>query len=116
MATSGADSAESIVHVALQLDPKGRQLVAERLLSKGLEARFLSRADELSAVLDECTWLFIGRPPRMDWSRGTRLRLLQVAGAGVDPLFPATGLREAAWIANCRGAHADAVRDHAVAL
>lgn len=113
---SGADSTESTVHVALQLDSKARQLVTERLSSRGLEPRFVSRSEELSSLLDECTWLFIGRPPRIDWSRGARLRLLQIAGAGVDPLFPATGLRDTVWVANCRGAHADAVRDHAVLL
>jgi phosphoglycerate dehydrogenase-like enzyme len=42
--------------------------------------------------------------------------LLQIAGAGVDPLFPLVGLRAAAVIANCRGLHADGVRDHVMAL
>jgi phosphoglycerate dehydrogenase-like enzyme len=76
----------------------------------------LSTVEELQAALADCVYLLMGRPPRMDYGRAGRLELLQIAGAGVDPLFPAVGLRAAAVVANCRGLHADGVRDHVLGL
>ena len=90
--------------------------MAARLNQHGFCPRFVSRTTELSLALPECAWLLIGRPPRIEWNRAHALRLLQVAGAGVDPLFPAVGLPEQVRIANTRGVQAHAVRDHALAL
>lgn len=91
-------------------------MVTERLRRAGLRAVFLRTAAALEAALPEVELLLLGRPPRLDWSGAQRLRLLHVAGAGVDPLFPARGLREQVVITNSRGAMADAVRDHVLAL
>ena len=103
-------------HVALVLGDAERSACSEALAQHGLEPRFLGTPQELAASLPDCEYLLLGRPPRLDWAPALRLRLLQIAGAGVDPLFPLEGLREAALIANCRGLHADAVRDHVMAL
>lgn len=103
-------------HVALALAPADEAMVSERLHRAGLQAVFLRTATALEAALPEVTLLLIGRPPRIDWSSATRMRLLHVAGAGVDPLFPAQGLHEQVAITNSRGAMADAVRDHVLAL
>jgi phosphoglycerate dehydrogenase-like enzyme len=108
--------ADRRVHVALALDDASMKQVAARLLGSGFDVRFVARPSALAAALPECRFLLLGRPPRLDWSPAEELRLLQVAGTGVDPLFPAAGLTEHAWVANSRGFQADAVRDHALAL
>jgi phosphoglycerate dehydrogenase-like enzyme len=113
---SGGENPDEVVHVALTLDAAGKGLVASRLREDGARAHFVPDAAQLHAALPSCTWLLVGRPPRFDWSGASRLRLLQIAGTGVDPLFPAVGLGEAVAVANTRGAQADAVRDHAILL
>lgn len=82
----------------------------------GLAVCFLDGPEALREQLAECRYLLVGRPPQWDWSPARQLRLLQVAGTGVDPLFPALGLVEGVQIANLRGPHLDGVRDHVVAL
>lgn len=102
-------------HIALPLAAAEQAACAEALAARRVEASFLGTAQQLSEALPTCEYLLLGRPPRLDWSSARRLRLLQIAGAGVDPLFPSQGLRESVVIANCRGCHADAVRDHVMA-
>ena len=104
-----------LVHVSLTLAPEMQQRYTAELAKRGYEARFL-RGIELQKRLGECRFLLTGRPPRLDWSRATELRLIQVAGTGVDPLFPAVGLSSQTWIANLRGPHEDSVRDHVLSL
>jgi D-2-hydroxyacid dehydrogenase (NADP+) len=105
-----------LVHVALKLDPTSKRSMEGKLVAAGFEAVFVSDPAELVKRLGEIERLLIGRPPRIDWSLGAKLRLLHVAGAGVDPLFPAQGLPAQTIVSNSRGAHADAVRDHALAM
>lgn len=105
-----------VAHVALKLDAAARVTLAEQLRAVGLDVCFLQDKADLDARLHEIELLLLGRPPRLDWSRATQLKLIHVAGAGVDPLFPADGLRAEVVVSNCRGAHADAVRDHVLAL
>jgi phosphoglycerate dehydrogenase-like enzyme len=112
----GGRNSGDVVHVALKLDAAGEALVARRLREHGWSACFVPDTAHLQAALLGCSWLFVGRPPRFDWGGARHLRLLQIAGAGVDPLFPAVGLREDVPIANTRGAQAHAVRDHAILL
>ncbi len=103
-------------HVALSLGDAERAACVETLARHGLDSIVLGTAEQLTQILPDCEYLLLGRPPRLDWSPAARLRLLQIAGAGVDPLFPIVGLRGAAVVANCRGLHADGVRDHVMAL
>jgi len=104
------------VHVALALGQDEQAACLALLQPRGLDPVWLPTQEALLASLPECEYLLLGRPPRHDWSRAVRLQLLQIAGAGVDPLFPSHGLREEALVANCRGLHADGVRDHVMAL
>lgn len=104
------------VHLAVKLDEPSAARVEQHLREAGLTPVRLSGAEELAARLDEIEYLLLGRPPRIDWSPARRLKLLHVAGAGVDPLFPARGLHEQVVVTNSRGAMADAVRDHVMAL
>jgi phosphoglycerate dehydrogenase-like enzyme len=103
-------------HVALALGNAERATCSEALSRHGLQPSFVDSPEQLARALPDCEYLLLGRPPRLDWSPAVRLELLQIAGAGVDPLFPAQGLRGATTIANCRGLHADAVREHVLAL
>jgi phosphoglycerate dehydrogenase-like enzyme len=104
------------VHVALALDSASRQTVSAELGAAGFSAQFVRDPAQLLSALPEIELLLLGRPPRIDWSSAARLRLLHVAGAGVDPLLPALGLRAEVVISNCRGVHSGAVRDHVFGL
>lgn len=108
--------AREAVHVALSANAADAALVEQRLRARDLRVVWLADATELSTKLPDIRYLLIGRPPRLDWSRATQLALLQVAGTGVDPLFPAIGLPPNVQIANTRGAHVLGIRDHVLAL
>lgn len=56
------------------------------------------------------------RPPRGEWGRATRLRLLQMTGAGVDALFPAPDLPPAVRVANAKGIHGEYMAEFALAM
>lgn len=73
-------------------------------------------ADAVASQLPEIEVLFAGEPPRVDWSKATRLRFLQFMGSGTEAFWPATGLRRDVAIANARGIHLPEMRDHALAL
>lgn len=105
-----------LVHVALGLDTAAMRLVERRLQEAELDVAFLRTRDEFDQHLPRVRFLLADPMPRMDWSRARALELIHGSGAGVDPLFPAEGLDPRVHVANCRGAHADAVRDHAFAL
>lgn len=105
-----------IVHVALVVDAEMRSKFERAFEAQGFSVRFLDGPEALGEHLPECRYLLVGRPPRLDWSSARELRLLQVAGTGVDPLFPALGLAEGVQIANLRGPHLDSVRDYVIAL
>lgn len=70
----------------------------------------------LVATLPEVEVLLCGVAPRIDWSSAKRLQLLHFMGAGIDHLWPATGLDENVVIANARGIHALEMRDHTLAM
>jgi len=111
-----AELPPDVVHVALEVDAATRAKFERAFAPHGLAVRFLDGLEDLREHLSECRYLLVGRPPRWDWSSAGELRLLQVAGTGVDPLFPALGLAEGAQVANLSGPHLDSVRDHVVAL
>lgn len=89
--------------------------ITERVRRGGREILFL-REDELETRLGEARVLLCGIAPRVDWSRATRLELLQALGSGTDSLWPVTGLPERVWIANARGVHLPEMRDHVLAM
>jgi D-2-hydroxyacid dehydrogenase (NADP+) len=111
---SRVDSAPP-VHVYVPSRDKARDAVVESLSRTGRRAISVD-ADSVAALLPEIEILFAGEPPRVDWSRASRLRLLQLMGSGSEALWPATGLRQDVAIANARGIHLPEMRDHALAL
>ncbi len=106
--------ARSPVHLALKMSPEREQKTKQQLQQLGFTTEVVN-PERLLDVLPRIELLIIGRPPQIDWSAAARLRLIHVAGSGVDPLLPARGLRPEVTITNSRGAHADLVRDHAIA-
>jgi phosphoglycerate dehydrogenase-like enzyme len=109
-------SSARIVHALLRVGPSDAELVARRAGEAGFRVSWLADSQALDAELPDVEVLFVGRVPRVDWSRASKLRLLQVASTGVDPLFNTVEPPAGTWVASTRGAHADAVRDHALAL
>jgi phosphoglycerate dehydrogenase-like enzyme len=107
---------DRLAHALLNLEPADMQRMEGRMARAGIAIRWLTTADSLGAELGEVRFLLTGAPPRIDWSPARQLRLLQVAGVGVDPLFPAEGLADSVHIANLRGSNSDAVRDHVLAM
>lgn len=105
-----------LVHLALTAEPVECELCERKLRSAGFLPHWLADEAEFVARLPEIAFLLVGRPPRLDWSPALALRLVQVAGSGVDGMFPARGLVSSAFVANTRGAHAHAVRDHVFGL
>jgi len=104
------------VHALWRLGPSERELFVRRVGEAGFEVVWLSNEAQLERELVGIEILLVGRSPRIDWSAAKHLRLLQVAGTGVDPMFCTLDPPPSAWVANTRGAHASAVRDHALAL
>ncbi len=80
------------------------------------EFRVLSTPEEFAEAIREIEVLFAMRPPRGHWSGATRLRLIQMTGAGVDSLLPAPDLPERVQIANARGVHAGQMSEYALAM
>lgn len=109
------DDTPKVAHITLRLPSMLEQRVRMELGALGVSAEPI-RARELSTQLPRSDFLLVGRPPRLDWSPASRLRLIQVPGVGIDPLLPAEGLGQATQIAKTRAGHEAAVRDHALAL
>ncbi len=105
--------ASHLAHVTLSLRPDQLKALQQQLAPLGVVAQ---AASSLESCLASSSFLLLGRPRRIDWSPAKRLRLLQIAGAGVDPLLPASGLSNDVFIAKTRTGHEGAVRDHALAL
>jgi phosphoglycerate dehydrogenase-like enzyme len=104
----------AILHVYVQ-PGEGRDEIARRLRDAGREVRFVDDAS-LTASLGDIEVLLVGYPPRIDWTPARRLRLVHFLGAGVDGFFPAHGLDPRVAVANARGIHASAIRDHVLAM
>ncbi|MBK6692490.1 MAG: D-2-hydroxyacid dehydrogenase [Myxococcales bacterium] len=97
----------------------GRELVfLDDLVAANVSAEDRAVGDEalLASSLPALDVLVCGRAPRPDWSAATRLRLVHFLGAGIDGFFPARGLPSNVVIANARGIHRDAMRDHVLAM
>ncbi len=69
--------------------------------------RFIQLADQraFTKALPEMELLLTGRAPRNRWARAENLRMIHMAGAGVETLLPAPDLAEHVVISNSRGSH-----------
>lgn len=103
------------IHVHVGDDPAARETVSSALEREGRAARFIDEG-KLPETLPEIEVLLCGWAPKIDWSPATKLRLLHCMGAGIDWLWPATGLGKDVIIANARGIHAAEMRDHTLAM
>lgn len=73
---------------------------------------------EIAARVDEIEVLLAGVAPRgVDWSRASRLRLIQVLGSGCESFVAIESTLPArVEIANARGLHVPEMRDHVLAM
>lgn len=71
---------------------------------------------ELRAGIGEIEALVAFKPPRGVWAGATRLRLIQMMGAGVDALLPAPDLPASVRIANARGIHGPHMSEFALGM
>jgi phosphoglycerate dehydrogenase-like enzyme len=71
---------------------------------------------EFEAGLPEVQYLLALNPPRGQWARAGRLRLIQVLGAGVDGVLPAPDLPESVVLANQRGMSAEPMAEFGLTL
>lgn len=65
----------------------------------------LDDARAFTQQLPRIELLLTGRPPRNRWARAENLRLIHVAGSGVDSLLPAPDLAEHVVVCSSRGSH-----------
>jgi phosphoglycerate dehydrogenase-like enzyme len=74
-----------------------------------------TQRDELLSALPDLEYLFAPVPPRGIWAAASRLRLLQLAGAGADGLLPAPDLPHAVHLCCARGVFAAETAEYAIA-
>jgi phosphoglycerate dehydrogenase-like enzyme len=75
-----------------------------------------SNEAELAAGIADVEYLLALNPPRGHWAKATRLRLIQVLGAGVDGVLPAPDLPAAVALANQRGMSAEPMAEFGLTL
>jgi phosphoglycerate dehydrogenase-like enzyme len=90
------------------------QPVVDRLTEH--ETVFLDDIAHLEAELPEIEVLVVLGPVEIDWAPAERLRLIQVGGAGVDRLLPATGLPDRVVVTNASGSHEPEMPEFVIAL
>lgn len=93
-----------------------RDALRERLAPSEWEIVCWRNEDEFRAGLGDAEFLLAFRPPRGHWQHATRLRLLQMTGAGVDTLLPAPDLPPRVRVANARGIHGVHMGEFALAM
>ena len=81
-----------------------------------LDVVVLEEPEQLVAALGEVEVLMAYRPPPGNWASATRLRLLQVPGAGVDSVLPAPDLSPDVVVCNAAGAHYPHMPEFAIAM
>ena len=86
--------------------------MAERL--PGRELRGFEDEADFAARVGEIEVLLALRPPRGHWGKASRLRFIQISGAGVDALLPAPDLPAHVRIANGRGISGAVMAEYAL--
>ncbi len=71
--------------------------------------------DELEPALPDIEALVHLSRQRIDWTPASKLKLIQVGGAGVDGLLPARGLADSVVITNASGSHEPEMAEFAIA-
>ena len=80
------------------------------------EVVVLSDRTALAAALPTVEVLFAPMPPRDGWASARSLRLIQVAGVGVDHFLPSPDLPEEVEVAGARGVFRGEVSEHALMM
>lgn len=106
------------IHVHHGFEPAIGEAIAAQLRT-GMPDREIvvsHREDELRARIGEVEVLLAFRPPRGVWAGASRLRLIQMMGAGVDALLPAPDLPPQVRVTNARGLHGVQMSEFALAM
>ena len=105
----------SPVHIYL---PGHNELMADEL-ARTLPGRRLIQLEDSRAftkALPTMELLLTGRPPKNRWARAENLRMIHIAGSGVDTLLPAADLAEHVVISNSRGSHEPHLPEFVIAM
>ena len=105
----------NVIHACVSTEERARAGISRLLGEAGRQVVHVE-SGLLGEQLDSIDVLLCGEPPRIDWSRARRLRLLQLMSSGIEGLWPATGLHAEVEVASARGIHLPEMRDHALAL
>ncbi|NNE94481.1 MAG: D-2-hydroxyacid dehydrogenase [Acidimicrobiales bacterium] len=94
----------SPVHIYL---PGHNQRMVDELVRVLPGRRFIQLDDTraFAKALPTMELLVTGRPPKNRWARAENLRMIHVAGSGVDSLLPAPDLDEHVVVTSSRGSH-----------
>jgi phosphoglycerate dehydrogenase-like enzyme len=82
----------------------------------GREYVLWTDAESFAKGIGDAELLFALQPPKQFWSQASRLRLIQMSGAGIDSLLPARDLPDSVRIANARGVHEPEMPEFILAL
>ncbi|MEZ5228372.1 MAG: D-2-hydroxyacid dehydrogenase [Acidimicrobiales bacterium] len=85
-------------------------------LVDALPGREVVFVEDLPAALPDIEVLVHFTREPFDWAPATKLRLIQVGGAGVDGLLPAEGLADSVIITNASGSHEPEMPEFAIAM
>lgn len=105
----------SPIHVCVPFPESFVRGLMEKHFS-GRDIVFLSDPAAFAARIGDAEFLFSLQPPRDQWARAGKLRLIHCMGAGVDDLLPAEGLSGGVVISNNRGMSAEPMAEFALAL
>lgn len=105
----------SPVHIYL---PGHNEQMADELARTLPGRRFIQLDDSraFTKALPAMELLLTGRAPKNRWLRAENLRLIHIAGSGVDALLPAPDLAEHVVISNSRGSHEPHLPEFVIAM
>ena len=98
--------------------PNFTHLLAEPLAAARPDIELVAHdtTESLIDALPEIDVLYGFRLPRDHWPSATRIRIIQVGGAGVDSVLPAEGLRPEAVVCNAPNIHTPQMQEFVLAM
>ncbi len=110
-------SVEPVERVDVYL-PSFADLVAEPLSAARPDIELVAHDDPDSLIdaLPDMDVLYGFRLPRDHWPSATKIRMIQVGGAGVDSVLPAAGLRPDAFVCNAPNIHTPQMQEFVLAM
>jgi len=106
------------IHVHHGFEPAIGEAIAAQLRGAMTDREIVvsHRDEDLLRMIGDVEVLLAFRPPRGIWAGASRLRLIQMMGAGVDALLPAPDLPPEVRVTNARGLHGAQMSEFALAM